>query len=145
MFDLENELPEELMATGNSWGSVETNKPPATGPGPGPSMGPSLQNGALDIPHHLMQQGNKGLVNHMQGPILNTPNSQGLMNNQGMVRLKVVLMLLATTKYFHFLIFRYGRNDDNDQQSFKYNGWWSRCDKFIKQNSFAWKFNATAR
>lgn len=85
MFDLENELPEELMSTGGSWGAVESSKPPATGPGPGPgpSMGPPLQNGALDLPHHLMQQGNKGLVNHMQNPVLNTPSSQGLMNNQG--------------------------------------------------------------
>ncbi|KAK6630216.1 hypothetical protein RUM43_015009 [Polyplax serrata] len=88
MFDLENELPEELMSTGGSWGAIES-KPPVTGPGPGAgpgsSMGPPLQNGALDLPHHVMSQGNKGIVNHLQNPVLNTPSSQGLMNSQGMV------------------------------------------------------------
>lgn len=86
MFDLENELPEELMSTGGSWGAIES-KPPVTGPGPGAgpgsSMGPPLQNGALDLPHHVMSQGNKGIVNHLQNPVLNTPSSQGLMNSQG--------------------------------------------------------------
>lgn len=87
MFDLENELPEELMSTGGSWGAIESSKPPATGPGPGAgpgsSMGPPMQNGALDLPHHLMSQGSKGIVNHLQNPVLNTPSSQGLMNSQG--------------------------------------------------------------
>lgn len=44
MFDLENDLPDELM-TSSSWGATASDasgKPPATGPGPG------MQNGGLN-------------------------------------------------------------------------------------------------
>lgn len=43
MFDLENDLPDELMSSGASWGlsdNIGNPKPPAQGPGPG-----GIQNG----------------------------------------------------------------------------------------------------
>ncbi|XP_014253868.1 CREB-binding protein isoform X3 [Cimex lectularius] len=78
MFDLENDLPDEL----NSWGSTSdappSNKPPATGPGPG-----SMQNGGIDpndqtrLQHHLIQQGAKtqlvGLGLKSQAATLQSP------------------------------------------------------------------------
>ncbi|CAG4940100.1 unnamed protein product [Colias eurytheme] len=73
MFDLEKDLPDELM--GGSWGEqpgVTGPKPPAQGPGPGGQMGQQQLNGddptaamQRQINNHLIQQGNKsGLVGH---------------------------------------------------------------------------------
>nr|CAD7407320.1 unnamed protein product [Timema cristinae] len=69
MFDLENDLPDELMSSG-TWGNAieppTSNKPPATGPGPG--SGGGLQNGTLDqqqqqqLSHHIVQQQGKSLI-----------------------------------------------------------------------------------
>lgn len=64
MFDLENDLPDELMSS-STWGlgndHMAGNKPPAQGPGPG-----GIQNGVdgpdgsqlrqMHLNHHLMQQ-----------------------------------------------------------------------------------------
>lgn len=64
MFDLEKDLPDELM--GGSWGEqpgVTGPKPPAQGPGPGGQMAPQQLNGddptaamQRQINNHLMQQ-----------------------------------------------------------------------------------------
>ncbi|XP_060531445.1 CREB-binding protein isoform X3 [Cylas formicarius] len=73
MFDLENDLPDELISSNissNSWNLTENignPKPPAQGPGPG------LQNGIENVDannlrqmqiNHMLQQSNKGLVSN---------------------------------------------------------------------------------
>ncbi|BET01961.1 Domain of Unknown Function (DUF902) [Nesidiocoris tenuis] len=72
MFDLENDLPDELNSC-SSWGTTTdapSNKPPATGPGPGQQM----QNGGMEptadqrLQHHLMQGAKNQLVG--LGPVL---------------------------------------------------------------------------
>lgn len=65
MFDLENDLPDELISSG--WGNLANehmagNKPPAQGPGPGAMHnGVDTQDGSqalrqMQINHHLLQQ-----------------------------------------------------------------------------------------
>lgn len=66
MFDLENDLPDELMSSGGSWGMVSdpmgNNKPPAQGPGPGMQNGVENSDNAnnlrqqMQLSHHLLQQ-----------------------------------------------------------------------------------------
>lgn len=68
MFDLENDLPDELMSSG-SWGlgnndHMAGSKPPAQGPGPGgipngvdgPDSSQTLTHRQMHMNHHLMQQ-----------------------------------------------------------------------------------------
>lgn len=63
MFDIEKDLPDELM--GGAWGEqpgVTGPKPPAQGPGPGPGLGPQLNGDdptaamQRQINNHLIQQ-----------------------------------------------------------------------------------------
>lgn len=64
---LEDNLPDELVSSGNSWGEpLGGNKPPAQGPGPGNQQingeDPGLSNAVLQRQlqqqhlHHIMQQ-----------------------------------------------------------------------------------------
>lgn len=84
MFDLENDLPDELMSSSGSWGlgsdHMGNTKPPAQGPGPGPMQNgvesgdpPNALRQQIQINHHLMQQ----VRNFIQFMMRNT----GLCNN----------------------------------------------------------------
>ncbi|XP_069355326.1 CREB-binding protein isoform X5 [Maniola hyperantus] len=72
MFDLEKDLPDELMGSWGEQPGVAGPKPPAQGPGPGGQMAQQQLNGddptaamQRQINNHLIQQGNKsGLVGH---------------------------------------------------------------------------------
>lgn len=62
IYGLEDNLPDELVSSGNSWGEqFGGNKPPAQGPGPGGLLNgddPGVPNAALQrqLQLHLMQQ-----------------------------------------------------------------------------------------
>ena len=69
IFDLENDLPDELMTSGSRVSAVEStasSNPPAPIPGPGPGLGQPPQNQQQQqqqqhltqqqLSHHLMQQ-----------------------------------------------------------------------------------------
>lgn len=63
MFDLEKDLPDELM--GGAWGEqpgVTGPKPPAQGPGPGGQMGPNQQLNGDDPAAALQRQINNQLL-----------------------------------------------------------------------------------
>ncbi|KAJ8981157.1 hypothetical protein NQ317_013823 [Molorchus minor] len=70
MFDLENNLPDELMSS-SSWGlsdNMGNTKPPAQGPGPG-GIPNGIENAEsnlrqMQLNHLLQQSGNKGLVSN---------------------------------------------------------------------------------
>lgn len=56
MFDLEKDLPDELMSSG-SWGDqlVGGSKPPAQGPGPGASINGEDGIQRINQPNHQLQ------------------------------------------------------------------------------------------
>lgn len=63
MFDLEKDLPDELM--GGAWGEqpgVTGPKPPAQGPGPGGQLGPQQQLNGDDLNVALQRQLNSQLM-----------------------------------------------------------------------------------
>lgn len=95
MFDLEDNLPDELVSGGPSWEQMCGNKPPAQGPGPGNNHqqmngndDTGLNNAQIQrqmqhqqqLSHHLMvSQGNKiGNVNALMGggQVSKSPNLQ---------------------------------------------------------------------
>lgn len=66
MFDLENDLPDELMGTNTAWGEqMGGNKPPAQGPGPGGQNGEDMANALV---------GNSVLQRQMVHSQLNHPS-----------------------------------------------------------------------
>lgn len=80
IFGLEDNLPDELVSSGNNWGEqLGGNKPPAQGPGPGSQHlngeDPGVPNIALQRQlqqqqlHHMMQQ-QQQVNNRVNIPIL---------------------------------------------------------------------------
>lgn len=59
MFNLENDLPDELISSNASWplpDNIGNPKPPAQGPGPGGSLQNGIENAAGDGANALRQQ-----------------------------------------------------------------------------------------
>lgn len=71
IFGLEDNLPDELVSSGNSWGEpLGGNKPPAQGPGPGNQQingeDPNLSSAVLQRQFQLQQQQLHNLTQHQQ-------------------------------------------------------------------------------
>lgn len=115
MFDLEDNLPDELMAGGNSWSDqMLGNKPPAQGPGPGQMNGEDpnvVSNVAMRIQQqqlaHLMQTKNNqmlggvnalglGQMGNKSPNLQSPPNVQSSMpNNIGSINVHSMSMSIA--------------------------------------------------
>ncbi|XP_063706761.1 CREB-binding protein isoform X2 [Culicoides brevitarsis] len=92
MFDLENDLPDELMGTGTAWGEqLGGNKPPAQGPGPGGQINGEdnvnalagnsvlqrqMVHSQLNHPSHMLTQTKKQII--MAQDAKNPGNPQGV-------------------------------------------------------------------
>lgn len=75
MFDLENDLPDELMGTNTAWGEqMGGNKPPAQGPGPGGQINGEDNVNALAGNSVLQRQMVHSQLNHPSHMLSQTVN-----------------------------------------------------------------------